>query len=206
MLAGVILAGGKSSRMGKDKSLLTLPDSQNSLLEHCHQKLTLLSDNNVFISGAQHEQGIADIIPNCGPLSGIHAVITHIEKYHPHINELLIVPVDMPDLSLDDFTFLLNMGKKDHRLCSFENCFLPLYIPLSINVIQYLNSALMQPSSNTGIQPKQRKYSLKVMLDSLKGLQIQPLKYTQLNNINTPQQWQQHCTEHTIPTHTKAYK
>ena len=189
----MVLAGGKSSRMGKDKSLLTLPDSQDSLLEHCVQKLTLLCANNVFISGAQHEQGIADIIPNCGPLSGIHAVITHIEKYHQHISEVLVVAVDMPALCSDDLVHLHKTGKKSQSICFFEDHFLPLYIPLSTNVTQYLKTVLKQQSSQTALQSKSPQYSLKMMLDSLHALPIQPLKNTYLDNINTPQQWQQHC-------------
>ncbi len=195
MLAGVILAGGKSSRMGTDKSLLTLPGSQQSLLEHCQKQLALVCDNNIFISGSQHEQGIADVIPNCGPLSGIHAAITHIEMQHPNISELLVVAVDMPDLCPEDFSYLLKMGRKSHCLCSFENSFLPLYIPLSIDVTQYLVTVLKHQSDEALMQPKQRQYSVKMMLNSLQSIQIQPLKNTQLNNINTFGQWQQRCTE-----------
>jgi molybdopterin-guanine dinucleotide biosynthesis protein A len=195
MLAGLILAGGKSSRMGTDKSLLTMPDSQQSLLEHCHNQLALMCDNNIFISGSQHKQGIADVIPNCGPLSGIHAAITYIAKYYTDISELLVVAVDMPDLCSEDFDYLLKMGRKRQRLCSFENCFLPLYIPLSVNVTQYLENVLKLQSYQASNQPKQRHYSVKMMLNSLQGLQIQPLKNTQLDNINTPEQWQERCAK-----------
>jgi molybdopterin-guanine dinucleotide biosynthesis protein A len=198
MLAGVILAGGKSSRMGTDKSLLTLPDNQQSLLAHSQKQLALICDK-VFISGSQHDQGIADIIPNCGPLSGIHATITFIEMLHPNISELLVVAVDMPDLCSDDFNYLLKMGRKNHCLCSFENCFLPLYIPLSINVTQYLTTLFRnQPNDESLVAPKKRRYSVNNMLDSLQGLQIPPLKNTQLDNINTPVQWQQRCAEQLI--------
>lgn len=198
MLAGVILSGGQSSRMGTDKSLLTLPDSQQTLLAHCQQNLALVC-SQVFISGAQHAQGMADIIPNCGPLSGIHAAISHIEKHHTNISELLVVAVDMPALHPDDFNLLVKTGQKSHQLCVFENCFLPLYIPLSTQVTEYLDRVLTPQSSHSGMQPKQRQYSIKKMLDSLQGLQIQALKNTQLDNINTPLQWQQHCTEHSNP-------
>ena len=198
MLAGVILAGGKSSRMGTDKSLLTLPDSQQSLLEHCHHQLALMCDKNIFISGSQHEKGIDDVIPNCGPLSGIHAAITHIEKYQPHISELLVVAVDMPDLCSVDFEYILKMGRNSSCLCSFENCFLPLYIPLSLNVTKYLATVLKYHSEDKATKPKLNQYSVKMMLNSLQGLQIQPLKNTQLDNINTPMQWQHRCTKQTL--------
>jgi len=195
MLAGLILAGGKSSRMGTDKSLLTLPDNQLPLLEHCKQQLASVCGSHIFISGSQHQQGIADVIPHCGPLSGIHAAIKHIATHHSNIDELLVVAVDMPDLNSEGFSYLLEMGRKNRSLCAFENCFLPVYIPLSSHVTQYLDTVLNHQSEQAVNQPKQRQYSVKVMLKSLRGLQIQPLKNTQLHNINTPVQWQQRCAE-----------
>lgn len=194
MLAGVILAGGKSSRMGSNKSLLKMPESQLSLVEHGQKQLSLVCESSVFISGSDHEQGIDDVIPNCGPLSGIHGAITHFEMYHPSINELLVTAVDMPDLSPDDLNYLLKTGRKNCCLCSFENCFLPVYIPLSIKITQYLGAVLVHECDESSLQVKKRKYSIKMMFESLKGVQIPRLKNTQLNNINTPAQWQQRCT------------
>lgn len=195
MLAGVILAGGKSSRMGTDKSLLMLPENQMSLLEHVQKQLALVCNSVVFISGTQHAKGIPDTIPNCGPLSGIHGVITHIELLHPDISELLVVAVDMPDLSTADYHYLLKMGRENQSLCSFELCYLPLYIPLSVAVNQYLANRLTHQHEEALSQSKKSQYSLKNMMNSLLGLQIPPLKKTRLDNINTPAQWQQHCAE-----------
>jgi molybdopterin-guanine dinucleotide biosynthesis protein A len=201
MLAGLILAGGKSSRMGTDKSLLCLPDSQQSLLEHHQKQLSLVCEQNIFISGSQHAQGIADIFPSCGPLSGIHAAITHILLHHSNITELLVIAVDMPDLCSDDYNYLLKMGRENNCLCSFKNCFLPLYIPISCELTKYLAKVFNHQPDKTLIQPKQQQYSVKMMLESLKGLQIQPFKNTQLNNINTAVQWQKRCAEQ---SYTKA--
>ncbi|MFT6989153.1 MAG: molybdopterin-guanine dinucleotide biosynthesis protein A [Paraglaciecola sp.] len=193
MLAGLILAGGKSSRMGTDKSLLILPDSQQSLLEHHQKRLALVCEDNIFISGSQHEQGIPDIIPNCGPLSGIHAAITHILLHHSKISELLVIAVDMPDLCSDDYNHLLKVGRENNCLCFFEKCFLPLYIPIGCELTEYLEKVFKHPPDEALMQSKQQQYSMKMMLDSLQGLQIQPFKNTQLDNINTPLQWQQCC-------------
>ena len=89
----------------------------------------------------------------------------------------------------------IKMGRNSHVLCAFENCFLPLYIPLSIKVTEYLAMQLKHQPDNVVLQPKQRQFSVKMMLDSLQGLQVQPLKNTQLNNINTLGQWDQRCAE-----------
>lgn len=195
MLAGLILAGGKSSRMGSDKSLLTLPNSRQTLLDYSQKKLALVCDNNVFISGSQHNEGIIDIIPNCGPLSGIHGALIHIEYQQSHINELLVVAVDMPDVRHEDLSCLLKIGRESQRLCCFENCFLPLYLPLSVSVTEYLSAVLNSSSAEAELQPKKSQYSIRNMLNSLQGIQIPSSKNSQLKNINTLVQWQQHCTE-----------
>ena len=196
MLAGLILAGGKSSRMGSDKSLLTLPNSQQSLLEYCQEKLALVCHENVFVSGSQHDNGIIDLVANCGPLSGIHGAISYIRSQHYKISELLVVAVDMPDISDEDLTYLLKMGRESQRLCCFENCFLPLYLPLNIDVTNYVSKVFTSEQLEAGEQAKKSQYSIKQMLNSLQGIQIQALKQSQLNNINTPVQWQQRCAEH----------
>lgn len=203
MLAGVILAGGRSSRMGTDKSALILPDIQISLLEHVKKQLALVSNNHIFISGVQHDQGIADSIPNCGPLSGIHGVTTQIKRESPEVNELLVVAVDMPDLRTEDLSYLLKMGRKNNRICCFESCFLPLYIPLSDVVQQYLTTLLQPQGEQIKMPIKKSQYSIKKMLDSMQGIQIPPLGKTRLDNINTPEQWQQYCSEQ---PHFKAMK
>ncbi|WP_339720259.1 molybdenum cofactor guanylyltransferase [uncultured Paraglaciecola sp.] len=193
MLAGVILAGGRSSRMGTDKSLLRLPENHLSLLEHAKKRWALVCSQHVFVSGVQHDQGIADSIPNCGPLSGIHGVITQIESEHPDINELLVGAVDMPELGTEDLNYLLEMGRKNNSICYFESCFLPLYLPLSVAVSHYLTTHLTPQYDNTLVQNKKSQYSLKKMLDSLQAIQIPALKKTRLDNINTPEQWQEYC-------------
>lgn len=203
MLAGVILAGGKSSRMGTDKSALVIPESQQSLLQLGRQTLALLCDNSIFVSGEQHPQGIPDIIPDCGPLSGIHAAITHIQSKDSAITEVLVTAVDMPDLSIQDLIHLLKMGRENQRLCCYTNCFLPVYIPLSPALNHYLNTSLTQQNNKTAKQAKPRQYAIKTMFDVLQGRQIPPLKHTQLDNINTPEQWQQRCAKQTFTKATK---
>ena len=206
MLVGVILAGGKSSRMGTDKSLLTLPDSHQTLLTHCKTELSVLCGGNLVVSGAQHKNGIADLIPYCGPLSGIHAAISHLLQNKKHISELLVVAVDMPDVGFKEYEGLLNSGRETNKLTVYENCFLPLYIPNINDVANYVSSVFessANQSQNLVNKPakqlsKQSQYSIKRMLSVLQSNQIQGLENIRLNNINTPTQWQQHCNEQPI--------
>lgn len=198
MLAGVILAGGKSSRMGVDKSSLILPASQISLLEHCQNKLALICAENVFISGANHPDALLDLVPNCGPLAGVYSVVNQLQKQNSQINEIVVVPVDMPDIRYADLDYLVKMGRESQSLCCFYKCFLPLYIPLTTEVIEYLSALFAPQTTEPALSNKQAQYALKRMINELQGRQIAVLKGAQLNNINTPEQWKQRCAGHSI--------
>jgi molybdopterin-guanine dinucleotide biosynthesis protein A len=97
-LSGFVLAGGKSTRMGRDKAALTLDG--RTLLETA---LTVLRQvaHEVFILGspqlyAAYGTVIADIFPGCGPLGGIHAALS---RTTTPFN--LIIAVDTPFLSAE---------------------------------------------------------------------------------------------------------
>lgn len=89
--AGVILAGGASSRMGRDKSTLRL--NGKTLLRHIQDLFTAAGVGTIYISGPAQ---IGDEIPGSGPLGGVHALLHHLGGRHAH---LLFAPVDMPGLT-----------------------------------------------------------------------------------------------------------
>ncbi len=95
-LSGFVLAGGKSTRMGRDKAALALHG--RTLLE---TSLAALRDvaRQVFILGSpqlydRYGTAIPDIFPGCGPLSGIHAALSHTSTQFN-----LVVAVDTPFVS-----------------------------------------------------------------------------------------------------------
>jgi molybdopterin-guanine dinucleotide biosynthesis protein A len=97
---GVILAGGKSSRMGTDKALINI--GQKGMIERVAGELKKVC-SEIFVSGGQEETGkrlglkfIADLIPGRGPLSGINASLhTAAHDY------CLVVACDMPFISAE---------------------------------------------------------------------------------------------------------
>jgi molybdopterin-guanine dinucleotide biosynthesis protein A len=89
---GVVLAGGRSSRMGRDKAML--PWQGHPLIEHLIAVLHAAGVREVKVSGdrpAYH--GVTDSVPQAGPIGGIAGIAGSCED-----SELLIVPVDMPRL------------------------------------------------------------------------------------------------------------
>lgn len=91
---GVVLAGGRSSRMGQDKALL--PWRGRPLVAHMQALLRDAGALDVVISGDRPGYaGIADAQPDLGPLGGLASVIDHVAD----ATTLVVVPVDMPLLS-----------------------------------------------------------------------------------------------------------
>ncbi len=79
-ITGTVLAGGKSSRMGRDKSLLTLAGI--TLIERVVSALDQVFESVVIISDRETSYDFLevpvcpDIFKNCGPLGGIHTALT----------------------------------------------------------------------------------------------------------------------------------
>jgi len=81
----IILAGGKSSRMGTDKGLIKV--NNKCLIEYVIDACLPLSDNILIISNQKEYQQFnfpvhADLIKDKGPLGGIYTGLSHSEYDH----------------------------------------------------------------------------------------------------------------------------
>lgn len=89
----ILLAGGKSSRMGRDKA--SLPFFGTTLLELQLDKARLLGADDILVSGAhsvpEGVRTVTDVYPDRGPLGGLHACLR--EAKHPRC---IVLGVDMP--------------------------------------------------------------------------------------------------------------
>jgi molybdopterin-guanine dinucleotide biosynthesis protein A len=96
----VILAGGKSSRMGFDKQLIQLNDE--NIIEHIAQILLeefseiLLVSNSLPNGKYEKFEVIKDAIENKGPLSGIHSGLLSAQS-----DFVYFIACDMPIINLD---------------------------------------------------------------------------------------------------------
>ena len=99
MVTGFILAGGKSSRMGRDKALL--PVGAHTLIEHVCQRLRLFVVRVIVIGNAHNllrlrdtrsaDAVLTDAQPGYGPLMGIYTGLMHTETLFN-----VFIPCDMP--------------------------------------------------------------------------------------------------------------
>lgn len=103
-----IQAGGKSSRMGVDKSFVLL--NGRPLIEIVRDAVTGLGDELIVITNkpeAYAHLGLpmfGDLYPDHGPLGGIYTAVHHAQ--HPHT---LIVACDMPWLNRDLLAYMLTL-------------------------------------------------------------------------------------------------
>jgi len=112
----ILLAGGKSARMGTNKAELLYEGK--TFLEHMLDKAHALGIEKCYISGYDSKredvQTVWDIYPDRGPLSGLHASLLAITTPY-----CLVLPVDAPKLPLDILEKLLQchaQQQNDHVL------------------------------------------------------------------------------------------
>ncbi|WP_064706089.1 molybdenum cofactor guanylyltransferase MobA [Rhizobium bangladeshense] len=100
-IAGVVLAGGRSQRMGRDKAEVTL--GTESLLHHV---LARLSQQVISVAvnadaATEHVPVIPDRFPGkAGPMAGIHAAMIYAAGL-PSVTHVVTVSVDCPFFPTD---------------------------------------------------------------------------------------------------------
>lgn len=174
---GLVLAGGRSSRMGRDKALLRWHGEP--LIEHQIRTLEAAGVASVHVSGDRPEHGgIVDRVRDKGPVGGLASATEQLPDGY-----LLVVPVDMPRVQP---TLLIRLAQASDTaaLIHFEHYVLPLRLRLDAASRTDL-SALMA-------LPDDRARSLRALAERV-GSTALPLSGNepgQLADCNTPEQWE----------------
>jgi len=127
-ITGVILAGGKSSRMGKNKGLLPLKGK--TFIRHITDTLQNVFHRVIIITNQENNYDFLkleifnDIYQDCGPLGGIHAAFVHSKA-----RSCFFVSCDIPFITSSLIDYIIrfesdgavikipSMGNKIHPLC-----------------------------------------------------------------------------------------
>lgn len=112
-MTAFVLAGGKSSRMGRDKAFIefegeTLLARSLKLAKSVAEQVSIVGATSKF---AQFGRVIEDVYRNCGPLGGIHAALSTATT---ELN--LILAVDLPFLHKRLLEHLIDEARKSDAL------------------------------------------------------------------------------------------
>jgi molybdenum cofactor guanylyltransferase len=120
-LTGLILAGGKSSRMGSDKALLEI--AGKPLLQLQIERLRSLECSEILISGPKNrgydrfgEKLVEDLVEDMGPLAGLCAGLHAAREQW-----ILALAIDMPNVSVDFLKWLTEQRTNVDMVCPKSN-------------------------------------------------------------------------------------
>jgi molybdenum cofactor guanylyltransferase len=177
--AGFVLAGGRSSRMGRDKALLPLDG--RTLVEHVAAMVQRAAGNVTIIAPMDRYESlgyrvIADRIANQGPLGGVYTALSA-----TNATWNLIVACDMPGLTIDFLEDLFRAAE-----ASADDC----VIPQTAAGLDPLCAVYHRRCAAAAIS----SINLKIlkMHDFVTTLQVLPYPVSNaaaLENVNTPGQW-----------------
>jgi len=173
-IAGAILAGGKSSRMGEDKADLQLHGK--NLLEIMRQILNASGMKDIYISSPNN---IKDIIANCGPLSGVHAILNNISDEYDYV---LFIPIDMPELKVNLLKKLILAAEEKADLIYFTSHRMPFILKNEKKWLKLVQEILLN-ENNFSLGYFQSKIA------NQQQIKISSDEEKFFNNINTPLEW-----------------
>jgi molybdopterin-guanine dinucleotide biosynthesis protein A len=193
MLTGVILAGGKNSRMGGfNKALLSF--FNESLIQRqirrmhpiCSELIVVTNDPDAFqIIAGDTIRIITDEITGKGPLSGMHAAFSFSSN-----SDLWVVGCDMPFISASAAKYLWeykNANSLDAVIPTIEHRDQPLHGVYSKSSLSIITNLL-----NHG------EYRLNQLLSAIRYKSVQESTFLELGvdlkfimNVNTPQQYEE---------------
>ncbi len=181
--AGFVLAGGRSSRMGRDKALL--PYGQATLLEAMATRV-LAAAGHVALIGDAPAYGkfgypvYPDRFPARGPIAGLDAALSlQLAEWN------LVVACDMPRVTTEVLSSLLE------RTHSIADPYLACVIPLNENggfeplCAVYHSTCLSVVERSLG----ENRFKMKVLLSELRTVGVQEWPSGAFTNINTPGEW-----------------
>jgi len=180
-LSGVVLAGGKSTRMGTDKAVMLYRNQ--SLADHAVHKLALFC-KHVYISvNEENVRTIDNPVPKItdthrgeGPVTGILSSIKAIQS------DILVIACDMPLITEEDISNLIDNWDKEAAATMYFHDDTGLYEPL-LAIWNYAFLDTLQSFYDKGFR------SLQSFARQHHVHKIKPLHRARFANINENKDW-----------------
>ena len=188
-MTAIILAGGKSLRMGSNKALLrygssTFIEQQVTILKNIFDEI-LISADNANAYERLHLPIVPDIIPDMGPLSGICAGLMRAKSSYafviacdmPFINEKVILYLKEQTNGYDVVVPQTRRGLEPMHAFYSRSCIQPIYHCLEkgkLRIIDFFNEVRVRV-----VDEKE-----------FKGLDA---SIKSLINLNTPEEYKRYC-------------
>ena len=181
-ISAVLLAGGESRRMGKDKAVIAFRG--RPLWEIQLELLRQLEPDELFVSAKADPawrpadaQFVADQPPSRGPMSGIAAALTQTKSDH-----LLALAIDTPFMTLEYLRQLLDNLQVDYGIVPMiDNCAEPLVAVYPRNAAVDFGHALS--GKNFSLQPLVARL---IAADKLRPIPVSDEKRSLFRNLNEP--------------------
>lgn len=187
LFSTIILAAGRSTRMGQDKAQLEL--NGHTLLQHTQQLANELGCYDIHVS--HPTLGVADQLPDLGPLSGLHTLLPLCQH-----TRVLVLPIDMPLMTGELVQTLLQHSHTQSGY--FSPSALPCVLHKTAAVQGYIEQQLMQ----------QGRRSIMALLEFCHAQPLTTARQPALTNTNTPHEWQQalrHWQQNQRPSTTTSH-
>ena len=183
-LAVAILAGGKSKRMGYDKTLLEIDGIP--ILKRIIDVSEGLSQECLIISNTPHKHDsfgwpiLSDSYEDKGPLGGLYTALSSINS-----ERLLLLACDMPYIRYDFLNYITRIYTKKDAVVPFDRLPQPL--------CSVYKTALI---STIDILIKKQRLSMRYFLKQIDVFKVLPDQWSHLKtdkklftNINTPEDY-----------------
>jgi len=184
-VAGVMLAGGRASRMGgRDKAFAAVGGEPIAVrtvrLFHTLFPQVLIATNRPERFGRLGAETVTDEFPGSGPLAGIHAAMRR--SHHPFV---FVAACDMPGLDPDVIRFLLGrVGAADAVVPRWNGDIEPLHAVYAVRCLPTIESCLRtgQVALRDVLPLVNAEYVDEAELRAVRGIA------QSLTNVNTPEE------------------
>ena len=184
-VAGVILAGGRASRMGgRNKAFAAIAGetiaARTLRLFHRLFPQVLIATNEPDRYRSLGAEVVRDAFPGAGPLAGIHAAMR--ASRHPHV---FVAACDMPGLDAGVIEFLLGrIGEADAIVPCWDDDVEPLHAVYAVRLLPAIEDSLASGRC------AMRQFLPLIQVDYVTETELRGLAGTarSFTNVNTPEE------------------